>query len=509
MTLTTDREAELDDGVAERRGRALEPRRSWASSEPFVRRATRENSDPAVRSIAWAAVSRRYGLVAVLLDMLVALLVGASVMAPAHGLLTATRLACGGAALFIALVVVSGGYRRSAAGDGPGEFQALLRATAAMVLILMTMGYVLRVPVPRSYVLIGVPATLVICWVARHMERRHLHKLRMQGEGTMRTVVVGDEVSAAGVVRNIAAVPHHGYRIDGVCVPSVGTATTVAGVPVLGAVADVVQVAVDRGADVVLVTGTCLSGDALRRLSWALSRAGAQLVVVPDIVEVGAPRLTVRPTAGLSLLEVQVASPRPRLVIKQVLDVTLAGLALLVLAPMLGLAALLVAVTSPGGAIYRQVRVGQDGTQFVMYKLRTMYRDADERRAALLASGTHDGVLFKMADDPRVTPVGRVLRRFSIDELPQLVNIIKGDMALVGPRPPLLEEVEAYHDSVHRRLHVRPGLTGLWQVSGRSDLDWEESVRLDLRYVDNWSVSMDLLILWKTGRAVLGGAGAY
>lgn len=509
MTLAADQDAGPVDGIVDRRGRAREPRRSWASSEPFVRRVTPENSDPVARAVAWSTVSRRYGLVAVVLDMLVALVVGAAVLAPSYGLVTAGQLACGGAAMFIAIVLLSGGYSRSSAGDGPGEFQSLLRAALTMVMILMALGYVLRVPVPRSYVLVGVPVILFICWIARYLERRHLHRLRMQGEGVMRTVVVGDADSAERVVRNISAAPHHGYRIDGVCVPSIEGPASVAGVPVLGAAADVVQVVVDRGADVVLVTGNYLSGDALRRLSWALSRAGAHLVVVPDIVEVGAPRLTVRPTAGLSLLEVQVASPRPHLLMKQVLDVTLAGLGLVVLAPVIGLAALLVTATSPGGAIYRQVRVGQDGTQFVMYKLRTMYQDADERRAALLASGARDGVLFKMADDPRVTPVGRILRRFSIDELPQLVNIVKGDMALVGPRPPLLEEVEAYHDSVQRRLHVKPGLTGLWQVSGRSDLDWEESVRLDLRYVDNWSVSMDLLILWKTGRAVLGGAGAY
>ena len=194
--------------------------------------------------------------------------------------------------------------------------------------------------------------------------------------------------------------------------------------------------------------------------------------------------------------------PRSRLL-------AVAGFALLVLAPVIGVAALLVAATSPGGAIYRQVRVGQDGKNFVMYKLRTMYRDADERRAALLASGTRDGVLFKMVDDPRVTPVGRLLRRFSVDELPQLFNIVKGDMALVGPRPALESETSQYSQWVWRRLHVKPGITGLWQVSGRSDLDWEESVRLDLRYVDNWSVSMDLMILWKTGRAVLSGSGAY
>ncbi|GIG38666.1 sugar transferase [Cellulomonas phragmiteti] len=509
MTLTTDQVVRQADGIAERRGRTREPRRSWASSEPFVRRATPENSDPSALSAAWATVGRRYGLVAVMGDLVVSFVVSATLLAPVHGLLAAGWLSWAASVLFVVLVTASGGYRRSAAGDGPAEFQALLRAAVAMAVTLMALGYVARVPVPRSAVLVGVPLTLVICGVARYVQRRRLHQLRAQGQGTMRTVVVGDEVSAARVVRSIASAPHHGYRIDGVCVPSLGTTTAVAGAPVLGGVADVVQVAVDRDAAVVLVTGSCLGGDALRRLSWALSRAGKQLVVVPDIIEVGAPRLTVRPTAGLSLLEVQVASPRPRLVMKQVLDVTVAGLALVALAPVLGLAALMVAATSPGGAIYRQVRVGQDGSQFVMYKLRTMYRDADERRAALLASGMHDGVLFKMADDPRVTPVGRVLRRFSIDELPQLVNIIKGDMALVGPRPPLLEEVEAYDDPVQRRLYVKPGLTGLWQVSGRSDLDWEESVRLDLRYVDNWSVSMDLLILWKTARAVLGGSGAY
>ncbi len=509
MTLTADHSTSPSGEGSERRGRAAEPRRSWASTQPFEPRRTRDNADPVVLAHGWRVVGARYVLVAVASDVAVAFAACLTVLGGPYPFGEAAAWAATAAAAFVALVAVLGGYRREHAADGPAEFQSVLRGAVGLVLVLMVLGYVFRVPVPRSYVLVGVPATMLLSWVARHALRRRLHRRRAHGSAMMRTVVVGDALSAARVVRDISAAPHHGYRIEGVCVPSLDGPRQVAGAPVLGAVADVVQVVADRAADVVLVTGSYLSGDALRRLSWALARAGAQLVVVPDIVEVAGPRMTVRPTAGLSLLQVEVGATRPRLVAKQVMDVVLASAALVVLSPVLALAALAVARTSPGGAVYRQTRVGQDGRTFTMYKLRTMYRDADERRAALLASGVRDGVLFKMVDDPRITPVGRVLRRLSLDELPQLVNIIKGDMALVGPRPPLLEEVEEYDDPVQRRLHVKPGLTGLWQVSGRSDLGWDESVQLDLRYVDNWSVAMDLLILWKTARAVVTGAGAY
>jgi len=168
-----------------------------------------------------------------------------------------------------------------------------------------------------------------------------------------------------------------------------------------------------------------------------------------------------------------------------------------------------VRLTSSGPAFYRQTRVGVDGVPFTMWKIRSMYVDAEVRKDALLTLNDRDGLMFKMHDDPRITPVGRLLRRYSIDELPQLWNVVRGDMSIVGPRPPLPAEVDEYHDAVNRRLRVRPGLTGLWQVSGRADLPWDESVKLDLRYVDNWSLAMDLMILWKTGRAVIGGNGAY
>jgi lipopolysaccharide/colanic/teichoic acid biosynthesis glycosyltransferase len=178
-------------------------------------------------------------------------------------------------------------------------------------------------------------------------------------------------------------------------------------------------------------------------------------------------------------------------------------------APLVAALAFAVRLTSPGPVFFRQERVGVDGRRFTMLKFRSMVVDAEERRRALSELDQGNGPLFKIYADPRVTPVGALLRRFSLDELPQLINVLRGDMSLVGPRPPLPDEVAAYDDVAVRRLRVRPGMTGLWQVSGRSDLSWEESLRLDLRYVDNWSMALDLSILWRTCRAVLRGAGAY
>jgi exopolysaccharide biosynthesis polyprenyl glycosylphosphotransferase len=227
-------------------------------------------------------------------------------------------------------------------------------------------------------------------------------------------------------------------------------------------------------------------------------------------VDVDARRLRVLPAGTMTVLHVQHAlARRAALLAKAVLDRVLAVAALAVLAPLLvGLAAA-VRLTSPGPAIYRQRRVGQGGREFTIYKFRSMYVDADARRAALLAASDGNGVLFKMRDDPRVTRLGSVLRRYSLDELPQLVNVALGHMSLVGPRPPLPEEVAGYDGDAMRRLRVKPGLTGLWQVSGRSDLSWEDSLRLDLRYVDNWCLSLDLAVVCKTARAVLQGTGAY
>ena len=511
MTLTVGRDVEWLDASGDRRGRAAGTRRSWASAQPFEPRSTTANRLPVdVNTRRWSVVARGYVRNAILLDAVMAVLAGLAVLVIRFGAdfhLLGWSLV--GAALYVSMVALARGYDPAGLGDGPGEFQAVLRGGLGVAVTLMAVAFVFNVEIPRTTVFFGVPALVAATSVGRYAHRHHLHHRRIAGEAMMRTVVVGEATAVEQVVGELSVAPHHGYQITGICLPSLDNEVPPVGRPVLGAISDLPQVVVDNAIDVVIVAGHYLSGGALRRLSWALGRTSAQLVVAPDLVEVTGPRLSVRPTAGLSLLEVEIGAPRRRLIAKTVIDRTVATAALLVLSPLIGAAALAVRLTSEGPAFYRQTRVGIDGTTFTIWKLRSMYVDADARRDLLLARNEGQGLLFKMRQDPRVTPVGRVLRRYSVDELPQLFNVFRGEMSLVGPRPPLVSEVEAYPDMVQRRLHVKPGLTGLWQVSGRSDLSWDESVRLDLRYVDNWSVAMDLMILWRTGRAVLAGSGAY
>jgi exopolysaccharide biosynthesis polyprenyl glycosylphosphotransferase len=282
------------------------------------------------------------------------------------------------------------------------------------------------------------------------------------------------------------------------------------GVPV-GGLDEVVAMAGRFRAETIAVTSASeTAAQYLRQLSWQLEGTGIELLVAPGLIEVAGPRLHIRPFEGLPLLAVE--QPRFegwRRVLKGGLDRSAAALALLLLAPVLLGIALAVRLTSSGPVLYRQERVGVNGRTFTMLKFRSMVADADRQVEALSAGNISDGLLFKMRVDPRVTPVGRWLRRLSLDELPQLLNVLGGSMSLVGPRPPLPGEVARYDTQISRRLLVKPGLTGLWQISGRSDLPWEEAVRLDLRYVENWSMAMDLLILVKTFRAVFSRSGAY
>lgn len=253
-----------------------------------------------------------------------------------------------------------------------------------------------------------------------------------------------------------------------------------------------------------------LDATSLRRMGWLLERDRVHLLIGPGLHDVDSGRAVLRRTGGLSLLHVRHADlTGPRRALKTLWERAACALALVVLAPLLlGLVAL-VRLDSPGPALFRQQRVGRDGRVFSILKLRTMHVDAEARLEELRARNESDGALFKMRHDPRVTRAGRWLRRLSLDELPQLVNVVRGDMALVGPRPPLPGEVTTYDEDALRRLAVRPGITGLWQVSGRSDLPWSMTVRLDSRYVDNWSLRLDAWILARTVRAVLSHDGAY
>ena len=494
--------------LVERRRPAAAPRRSWASTEPFVagERVRLEGAE----GDTWRGAANGYVERAMAVDFVVVAatltVLGLSDKLGSLGRGVPTILS---ALSFLVAVAVGHGYDVKVVGDGPREYQAVLRAGVAAVAVPAIITAIAYYKFPRFGVLAFAAAVTILSVLSRRVLRLWLHRARRQGWAMARTLVVGDAESVHSVVHQMRSSTHHGYRVVGMCLPSIADLPPQDGVPMLGSYADVVQVAYDYSIETVIVAGSGLTGDALRRLSWALGRTDAELVVAPGLVEVMSPRLTVRDSVGLSLLEVETVPPRSRLLAKGALDRVLGSALLLAVLPLIAAGALAVRLSSKGPAIFRQERVGIDGRTFTMLKLRSMHADAEKRKAALAEKNEGNGVLFKMHDDPRVTKVGRLLRRFSIDELPQLWNVAKGDMSLVGPRPPLRDEVDCYQDEVYRRLHVRPGLTGLWQVSGRSDLSWEESVRLDLRYVDNWSVAMDLQILWKTGRAVFQSAGAY
>jgi len=415
-------------------------------------------------------------------------------------------------AAWIALVALQRGYEARFLGTGPEEYRRTTIAAMALFIVIAVVSFVLRQDVSRVYVLVVVPALLVLSLGGRHLLRGWIYRLRRAGRGVQRVLVVGRADAAVAVIDKFRQEPQHGLLAVAACVPQASVQVShIHDVPVVGDPDRIIDAVDETGVHVVAVAShPDLAGQSLRRLSWALEERGVELVVSPGIVEVAGPRLSIRPVAGLSLLHLE----RPtfggtRMVLKTVFDRVLGALLLLVALPLIAAITIAVRVSSPGPVLFRQERVGVDGRRFTMLKFRSMVPDAEDRRRALAGLDDGNGMLFKIREDPRITPVGALLRRFSLDELPQLFNVLRGDMSLVGPRPPLPEEVAAYDDDAVRRLRVRPGMTGLWQISGRSDLSWEESLRLDLRYVDNWSLALDLSILWRTWRAVIKGSGAY
>jgi exopolysaccharide biosynthesis polyprenyl glycosylphosphotransferase len=430
------------------------------------------------------------------------------------------RLAAIAALLWPLIGVVSKRYTFWAWGDG-GGLRAVVRDWLVLVGALATLRVVCGLDsVPAEAFTALIPA-LVLTGLCQKVIHRHLLRARREARALRHVVVVGEPPTVDAVVEQLAQRTDHEYVIVGAC--PVGEGEVRSGVPVCVRLpcedpgtpeADAVAVlgAADQLAvDLVFVApGRHMSGERVRRLSWTLHDRGRSLVVLPGIVDVARRRVRLTSAAGLTLLHI---TPPPQrgahTLAKAAVDRMGALVLIVLLSPLLLGLALAVRFGSPGPVLYRQTRVGWNMTQFVMWKFRTMVVDADRLKIGLEAENENDGHMFKMRRDPRVTPVGRVLRRFSLDELPQLFNILFGHMSLVGPRPPLPEEVVHYDGTEMRRLRVKPGLTGLWQVSGRSDLSWRETVALDLRYVDNWSLAGDMNVMARTVRAVLDGQGAY
>ena len=409
---------------------------------------------------------------------------------------------------WVLVVAVGGGYDRRVVGLGTEEFRRVTNSGVRLLALLVIVGFLTKADVSRSVVVVSVLATTAVSLLLRWVSRRVLHAQRRRGRCVHRVVVVGTPGDARALMASLSRSPQAGLTVVGACLTERLAVVPDTDVPVVGGV-DEVAAALDLvGADTVAVASTGASaGVELRRLAWSLEGRDVDLLVAPALTDVAGPRLTVRPVDAVPLLAVQEPTfDGPRRVVKGAFDRVLSAVGLIVLALPLLCIGLLVRLSSPGPAMFRQTRVGRDGREFRLWKFRTMVAGADK---VVLEHNDVDGPLFKLRADPRVTAVGRVLRRWSLDELPQLINVLLGHMSLVGPRPPVPSEVEKYGDDVRRRLLVKPGLTGLWQVSGRSDLPWEECVRLDLRYVENWSVSLDLLILARTLVAVVRGSGAY
>lgn len=428
-----------------------------------------------------------------------------------------TVISVGIAAIWLAFLAAYRTRSPRIVGAGVEEYRRVLSATLATVGVISILLMILRPEVARGYLAIALPGGLCSLLIGRHVCRRALARQRSSGRCLISVLAVGDAPSVHNIVQSLAREWGYGYSVVGVCLVgrSSGGTLNVPGVgalPVFGDEHTVEDAIAQTKVDTVALTSTQhLGQEGVRELSWRLHDLDVDLVVSPGVVDVAGPRLTMQPVAGLPLIHVEKPQYRgAKRIQKRAFDIAVSLFILTCALPVMVVAALAIKLTSRGPVFYRSQRIGLDGNPFEMIKFRTMVVGADQQVESLSSiNESIGGVLFKIKEDPRVTSVGRLLRRYSIDELPQFFNVLRRDMSVVGPRPPLRREVDKYDDQVRRRLLVLPGITGLWQVSGRSDLSWEDSVRLDLSYVENWSIMNDLLIALKTARIVFAGSGAY
>ncbi|WP_374102005.1 sugar transferase [Arthrobacter sp. ISL-5] len=402
-------------------------------------------------------------------------------------------------------------------GSGSEEYKRVIASSAWLFGVVAVVSYALRIDTARGFVGLAFPAGALGLIVARWLVRQHLSLERRRGKSSSRVLIIGGPYSAAHLVRSLRSVPDAGYLPVAAHLPgAIPEARSLSGitVPVTGVDTDfeaILGVILSTDVDAVAVSaGVNMHPQDLRRLGWELAARDIGMILAPALTDVAGPRIHTQPVAGLPLIHV--STPKltgGKKVAKRAFDVAIAGMLVALLSPVFLVLAVLVRFTDPGPVFYRQERIGLRGTTFNMLKFRSMKVNADAELDALLAAqGSGETPLFKIENDPRITALGRVLRKYSLDELPQLLNVIGGSMSLVGPRPQREGEVALYDDAAHRRLYVSPGMSGLWQVSGRSNLSWEESIRLDLYYVENWSLMGDVLILFKTFKAVFASTGA-
>jgi exopolysaccharide biosynthesis polyprenyl glycosylphosphotransferase len=396
---------------------------------------------------------------------------------------------------------------------GATEYKRIISATTTTFGVLAIAFLVAQMTSSRWFFLIALPLGLVGLVASRWGWRKWLAGRQESSRSLSRAIVVGRASDIEPVVAQIISTMSAAYTISGVVIP-VDTEMSSAFASDISVASDLsrsAEFAKELGVDAVIVVGQPgESSDFIRDLAWQLEGSSAHLILAMNLMNIAGPRIHFRPVDGMPLMHVELPQfEGTKHVLKRVLDVVCSAAAMLVLSPVFLVIAWLVRRSSDGGALFTQERVGQNGSTFQIYKFRSMVANAPQMLGSLAEKNEGSGALFKLKDDPRVTPIGRHLRKYSLDELPQLWNVFTGDMSLVGPRPPLPHEVVDYEHHVRRRLYIKPGLTGMWQISGRSNLSWEESVRLDLYYVENWSVIGDLVIMWRTLRVLIKPVGAY
>ena len=394
----------------------------------------------------------------------------------------------------------------------PQEFRQLVHASAAGVVAMTAISFALGAVVPRGWLALTFPVTLATMLLEREAIRRGFHVLRRQGRLSRRTLIVGTNAEGCSLSRALLADPSLGRSVVGfVDDNATASGDLPDGMAILGRVGDVAEISLRTGADSVLVAVTAVTSEVANRLARELTESGFHVELSSGLRDIAVERLSVRRLGRFPVVHVAPVHRNGwRAVAKRTFDLVVATGGLVLSAPLLGTIALAIKLDSPGPVLFRQQRVGRDGVPFDMLKFRTMVVDAEARLIDLTEIG-EDGTLplFKLRRDPRVTRVGRLLRKFSLDELPQLWNVLQGEMGLVGPRPALPAEIAQWGPELLHRLRVAPGITGIWQVSGRSDLPFEDYVRLDRYYVDNWSLWTDLAILAKTIPTVIFCRGAY
>jgi exopolysaccharide biosynthesis polyprenyl glycosylphosphotransferase len=391
------------------------------------------------------------------------------------------------------------------------EFKQVFHGVFAGTALLFVADSLFRLDLARLWAISVFFLGLVVIGGERLVVRKMLHFLRRRGGDATRTIVLGSNHEARTVARALEREGWLGYRIVGFIDDETPRGQEVeSGHVVLGPTSELRELIEREKATLLLVAATAIDAGRLNRLFWEMQDIDVDLQITSGTIDLLASRMTVQSVAGVPLLYVRrTGMDKAQVTLKRTLDLVGSFLGLLVLSPFLAAVALWIKRDSEGGAFFTQVRCGQDGKLFRCYKFRTMVHDAEERRAELEHLSEGPGLLFKLKEDPRVTKAGKVLRRFSLDELPQLWNVLRGEMSLVGPRPALPAEVEQYDDWVRNRLKVKPGMTGLWQVSGRTETSFSDYIRYDLFYIQNWSLSLDLWILWRTLRAVTSAEGAH